>query len=81
MTINARTGQVGSARIVVVGVVGQNAAQVTLIDDQHVIEALAADRSDDALGTTVLPRPARRNWRSRMAQARKHPARAGAFIR
>ena len=38
----------------------QHSAQVTLIEDDDVIEAFAADRADDALDLGVLPRRSRR---------------------
>jgi len=34
----------------------QHTAQVTLIEDDDVIETLAADRADDALDIGILPR-------------------------
>ena len=37
----------------------QHTAQVTLVEDDDVIETFAADRADDALDISVLP------WRSR----------------
>ena len=38
----------------------QHSAQVTLTEDNDVIEAFAADRADDALDIGVLPRRSRR---------------------
>ena len=48
-----------SALVVVFKVCRQHAAQVTLIEDDDVIETFAPDRADDALDIGVLP------WRSR----------------
>src|ERR1700681_1415640 len=47
------------AVVVILKVCRQHSAQVTLIEDDDVIEAFAADRADDALDIGVLP------WRSR----------------
>jgi len=44
------------ARLMVVGEVsGQDSTQVSVVDDQNVVEALAADRTDQALGEWILP--------------------------
>ena len=48
-----------AAPVVVVEVRRQHTAQVTLVEDDDVIEAFAADRADDAFDIGVLP------WRSR----------------
>jgi hypothetical protein len=48
-----------AASVVIVKICRQHTAQVTLIEDDDVIEAFAADRADDALDIGVLP------WRSR----------------
>ena len=42
--------------VVIVKVRRQHAPQVTLIEDDDVIETLAADRANDALDVSVLPR-------------------------
>src|SRR3977135_1050097 len=47
------------AVVVIVKVCRQHTAQVTLIEDDDVIETFAADRADDALDIGILP------WRSR----------------
>jgi hypothetical protein len=47
------------AVVVILKVLGQHMAQVTLIEDDDVIETFAADRADDALDIGILP------WRSR----------------
>jgi hypothetical protein len=49
-----------TASVVVVEVRRQHTAQVTLIEDEDVIEAFAADRADDAFDIGVLPRRSRR---------------------
>jgi hypothetical protein len=44
------------ARLVVIGeVTGQNSTQVSFPEDKNVVEALAADRTDQAFGEWVLP--------------------------
>ena len=48
-----------AASVVILKVFRQHTAQVTLIEDDDVIETFAADRADDALDIGVLP------WRSR----------------
>ena len=48
-----------AASVVILKVCRQHTAQVTLIEDDDVIETFAADRADDALDTGVLPR---RSW-------------------
>ena len=48
-----------AASVVIVKVGRQHTAQVTLIEDDDVIETFAADRADDALDIGILP------WRSR----------------
>ena len=47
------------APVVITKVRRQHTAQVTLIEDDDVIETFAADRADDALDVGILP------WRSR----------------
>jgi hypothetical protein len=47
--------------VVIVKVRRQHAAQMMLIEDDDVIEALAAHRANDALDVGVLPRRARRS--------------------
>ena len=42
--------------LVVVGVRGQDAAQMALVEDHGVIETLAANRTNHALDVRVLPR-------------------------
>jgi hypothetical protein len=41
-------------------IVGQDAAEVSLTEDEHVIEAFAPDRADEPLRERVLPRALRR---------------------
>lgn len=45
--------------VVILKICPQHSAQVTLIEDDNVIETFAADRADDALDIGILP------WRSR----------------
>src|SRR5512143_3937337 len=52
-------GEMRSRLVVVLKVRRQHSAQVTLIEDDDVIEAFATDRADDALDVGILP------WRSR----------------
>jgi hypothetical protein len=50
-----------STRLMVVGeVAGQDAAEVSLAEDEHVIEALVPDRADEPFRERVLPRALRR---------------------
>lgn len=49
-------GQMRSVFIVVVGVAGEDAAQMGFAEDDDVIEALPADRADQSLRMPVLPR-------------------------
>ena len=51
--------EMGAASVVVLKVCRQHSAQVTLIEDDDVIETFAPDRATDALDIGVLP------WRSR----------------
>src|ERR1700687_681569 len=52
--------EMGSRFVVILKVGRQHTAQVTLTEDDDVIEALAAHRANDALDVGVLPRRARR---------------------
>src|SRR5574342_1023595 len=45
--------------MVVLKVVAEQSAEVTLVEDDDVVEALAADAADDPLGEEVLPRASR----------------------
>jgi hypothetical protein len=47
------------AVVVILKIRRQRTAQVTLIEDDDVIETFAADRADDALDIGVLPRRSR----------------------
>ena len=55
-------GQVRPKPVVVVGIVAQKFAQVALIDDDQMIQAIPSDRSDQALYIRVLPRRTRCRW-------------------
>ena len=44
------------APVMILKICRQHTAQVTLIEDDDVIETLTADRADDALHISVLPR-------------------------
>jgi hypothetical protein len=48
--------QMRAGFVVVREVLGQNAAQVLLVQHYHVIQALAADRADDSFSVRILPR-------------------------
>ena len=52
--------EVGSGLMVVGEIAGQDAAEVSLAEDEHVIQALAPDRADEPLREGVLPRALRR---------------------
>jgi hypothetical protein len=46
--------------MVVVEVSGQDAAEVSFAEDEHVIQAFASDRSDEPFRERILPRAMRR---------------------
>src|SRR5437868_1344042 len=46
-------------RVVVAEIIAKTATQVSLVYNNHVIEELAADRTDQALGKGILPGRAR----------------------
>jgi hypothetical protein len=46
--------------VIVVEIAGQDAAQVPLTEDEHMIQTLAPDRTDKALGKRILPGAVRR---------------------
>jgi hypothetical protein len=48
-------GQMRSQFVVVAGVAGKDPAQMGLAEDDDVIEAFPADRTDQSLRTPVLP--------------------------
>jgi hypothetical protein len=50
----------GARPVVVSEVAGQDAAKVSLVENEHVIQALAPDRADEPLGERVLPPALRR---------------------
>ena len=49
-------GEMRAGALVVVGVRGQDAAQMALVEDHDVIQTLATNRADHALDVRVLPR-------------------------
>ena len=49
-------GEVGPHLMVVGEIAGQDAAEVSLAEDEHVIQALAPDRADEPLREGILPR-------------------------
>jgi hypothetical protein len=52
--------EMGTCLMVVGEIAGQDAAEVSLAEDEHVIQALAPDRTDKALGKRILPGAVRR---------------------
>ena len=52
-------GQVRAEPVVVLGIVAEQIAQMALIDDDQVIQAIPPDRADQVLDVRVLPRRAR----------------------
>ena len=52
-------GTVSAGSVIVVDVGRENGAQMAFVEDNDVIEALAANRADDALSIRVLPRRTR----------------------
>jgi hypothetical protein len=51
--------EVGTRLMVVGEVLGQDAAEVSPAQDEHVIQALAPDRADEPLREGILPRAVR----------------------
>jgi hypothetical protein len=49
-------GEMCSTLVMILEVTRQDLAQVTLVENEHVIETLTADRFDEALDTCLLPR-------------------------
>ena len=52
--------EMGTRLMVVSEVAGQDAAEVSLAEDEHVIQALAPDRADEPFREGILPRALRR---------------------
>ena len=52
--------QVSSGDVVIVEVIAKDSAQVPLVENYHVIEALSANRSDNTFHIRVLPGRSRR---------------------
>jgi len=46
----------GAVEVVVAGVLDEHGAKVPLVDDDHVIKALLADRAHQPLGDGIRPR-------------------------
>jgi hypothetical protein len=51
-----REGEMGPRSVIVRNVSGEHAPQVRLVEDDHVVKALAANRSDQARRIRILPR-------------------------
>jgi hypothetical protein len=51
-----RQGEMGPRSVIVENISGERAPQMRLIEDDHVIEALAAHGTDQALRIRILPR-------------------------
>jgi hypothetical protein len=47
--------EMGARLVIILEVTGQDSTQVSFAEDKDVIEALAADRADQALGERILP--------------------------
>jgi hypothetical protein len=54
-----------SGFVMVLKILGQDAAQVMLVEDDDVIQTFAADRADEALDIWILPRGPRRGNHSK----------------
>jgi hypothetical protein len=52
--------EVRATLMIVLDIAGQNAAEVSFAQDKNVIQTLAADRTDQALGERILPGAVRR---------------------
>jgi hypothetical protein len=48
--------EMGAGMVVVAEVSGQDAAEVSLAEDEHVVQTLAPDRADEPLREGILPR-------------------------
>ena len=46
----------GSGPVIILKIARQDAAQVTIVEDDDVIQTFAADRADEALDIGILPR-------------------------
>jgi hypothetical protein len=55
-----REREMGPGAVIVGEVVGERAPQMPLVEDDHVVETLAPDRTDHALDVGILPRT---GWR------------------
>jgi len=66
--------QVSPARMIVVDVLSQDAPQVTLVEDDHMVETLAANATDRPLDVRILPWRARRRPNLADAEAIDAPA-------
>ena len=54
--------EVRARAVVVSGISGQDAAQVTLAEHDEVVETLPPDRADQPFDVSVLPRRSRSRW-------------------
>jgi hypothetical protein len=54
--------QVRASLVVVNGVPGHDPVKVRLAEDDHMVEALASDRTDQSLDMGILPGRARCGW-------------------
>ena len=52
--------EMGARPVIVSEIEGQDAAEMLLAEDEHVIQALAPDRADEPLHERLLPRALRR---------------------
>src|SRR5215475_2182280 len=52
--------EVGARLMVIAEIVGEDAAEVSLVEDEHVIQTLAPDRAGEPFREGVLPRALRR---------------------
>jgi hypothetical protein len=64
---------VGPEFVVVVGIRGQDPAQVRFAQDNDVVQALSPDRTDQPFDMTILPRRPRRSWSIPNSHGRKTP--------
>jgi hypothetical protein len=62
---------VGPEFVVVVGIRGQDPAQVRCAQDHDVVQALSPDRTDQPFDMTILPRRPRRSWSIPNSHGRK----------
>lgn len=62
-------GLIGAVPVIVLGVLGEDRAQMLVVEDQGLVEQLSAERSDQALADPGRPRGLRRIFKIRTPPA------------